>query len=295
MRRALEAQAAAAQLSREVMDKLAERRDATWRAAAKANRERSVITLATPLAFGVVVLALGVLSVALLVLGALLVIGWAAVATLTWRSAVSGSWLSVDGVAPGEAVKAGALPAVAAARFEDVAESLCVALGLPVPTLRVVVDPAPNAITAGGHADQAKLVVTTGLLAAVDRIELEGLVAHELAHVKRLDTLSGGVSAALLHGGRLPVPGARRLATWLEGPEREVEADMAAVAVTRYPPGLSSPLEKVAAAPSCRPDTVSAGLLASTASQWIAPPLGDVAPRDGHYGFEDRLDLLREL
>lgn len=294
-RRALEAQAAAAEASREILDRMAARRDDAWRRAADGNRKRSLITLCTPFGLGLVLMVLGLLSPLLLAVGAVVLVGWAIVAALSWRAALSGSWLRVEGVSAREAVALGALSEAAAARYEDVCESLCSALGLRLPELRVIVDSAPNAVSAGLRPGECRIVVTTGLLASLERIELEGVLAHELSHLKRADTLSGGLSVALLHGGRMPLPGAGALATWLEGPHREIEADLAAVRVTRYPPGLLSPLERIAGGPSTRPTSVPARLLGDSASQWLAP-LGEDQPAAlGRFALADRVAVLREL
>src|SRR5205814_7501243 len=67
--------------------------------------------------------------------------------------------------------------------------SLCPAAGLPKPALVVLDDPAPNALACGRRPRDAALVVTQGLLDKLSRIELEGVLAHELSHVKALDIL----------------------------------------------------------------------------------------------------------
>ncbi|MGH9299806.1 MAG: hypothetical protein ACRDZT_07795, partial [Acidimicrobiales bacterium] len=146
----------------------------------------------------------------------------------------------------------------------------------------------------------------------LDRIELEGVLAHELTHVKRLDTLSGGLATALLHGGNLPFKAAKRLARWLEGADREVRADLGGVQATRYPPGLISALEVVTSS-SVRPACVSERVLTETSSQWLVVPetrsdelsgRGDGAdvtlrerrePCEVTFGPRERLDVLREL
>ncbi len=300
MRRALEAQAAAAQAARLVLDRAAVRRDAAWRDAAAANVRRVRTVLYAPFAIGVALVALGIAAPVLFAVGGVALIGWAVVAVLAWRAAATGSYLKIDGVSPDDAVDKGVVPPLKGERYEDVAESLCAAFGLPLPELLVLVDAAPNSIAAGGKDSPATIVFTSGLLASLDRIELEAVLAHELSHVKRLDTLSGGLSAALLHGGRAPLPGARRLAGWLEGPDRELDADLAAMSVTRYPPALASSLDKVSSAPSSRPQAVTAGVVGDTGAQWLDPfagPASREVPDEGAGTFDvlARLDLLREL
>ncbi len=293
VRRAREAQEAAALVARQAVERATVRRDAVWRQAAEQNRRRSLAVLGAPLLPGLVLAALGVLALALLVVGLVLLVGWAVVAVVAWRWARSGDGVRLTGMSPDEAVERGALDAVAAERVADVTESLCAVLGLAPPELVILVDPAPNAISAGS-GEASRLVVTTGLVSSLDRIELEAVLAHELAHHKRLDTLSGGLSAALLRGGQ--IPGTARLARWLEGRDRELSADLAAVQVTQYPPGLVSALGKARTATTRSPATaVPAPVLAGTAPQWWAPLDGPEDAREGAFGLEERLELLVEL
>ena len=72
-------------------------------------------------------------------------------------------------------------------RLYNVTEGLCATFGLGMPSLHVVVDDVPNACALGRDHRRSDIVVTTGLLRRLDPIELEGVVAHELAHVKRGD------------------------------------------------------------------------------------------------------------
>ncbi len=294
VRRAREAQEAATLVARQAVERATVRRDAVWRQAAEQNRRRSLTVLGAPFLPGVVLAVLGVFALALLVVGLVLLAGWAVVAVAAFRRAHSGEGVRLTGVNPDEAVERGALGALAAERLADVTESLCAALGLSPPELVVLVDPAPNAISAGS-GEASRLVVTTGLVSSLERIELEAVLAHELAHHKRADTLSGGLSAALLRGGQ--IPGTARLASWLEGRDRELSADLAAVQVTRYPPGLVSALEKARSATTRSPATaVAAPVLAETASLWWVP-LDEHAEgaREGAFGLDERLELLAEL
>src|SRR5262249_56002636 len=74
-------------------------------------------------------------------------------------------------------------------RYHNLVEGLCIAAGLPKPRLYVVDDPAPNAFATGRNPKHAALAVTTGLLNTMNRVELEGVIAHELSHVKNYDIL----------------------------------------------------------------------------------------------------------
>ena len=74
---------------------------------------------------------------------------------------------------------------------------LSIAAGLPVPKAYVIDDPAPNAFATGRNPDNAAIAVTTGLMEKLDRLELEGVVAHELAHVKNYDTLVQTLAAVM--------------------------------------------------------------------------------------------------
>ncbi len=292
-RRAEQAQAEALASSRQVLAEVAARRDEAWRRAAESARRRALTVLAAPFGLGLLLLLLGLVALPLLAVGGVLLVLWAAVAFWAWRAATSGPAHRLGGISVAEAVAAGLLPEVAAERYRDVAQSLCDALGLELPGLYVLVDPAVNSI-ASGHGSSARLYLTTGLLSVLERIELEGVVAHELSHLKRLDTLTAGLSVVLLRGGRLPLPGARAAAAYLEGEDRELAADLAAVQVTRYPPGLSQALAQAGAPAEAAPAAaVRPAVLAETASQWLVTPRDDL--RLGAFGPAERLAVLEEL
>jgi heat shock protein HtpX len=84
------------------------------------------------------------------------------------------------------------------ARYHNIVEGLCIASGLPKPRLYVVDDPAPNAFATGRNPRNAAIAVTTGLLAKMNRIELEGVLAHELAHVKNYDILVSTLAVTMI-------------------------------------------------------------------------------------------------
>ena len=179
-------------------------------------------------------------------------------------------------------------------RLDGVVESTSMAVGVAVPRVHVIEDPARNAVVWGSGAGPASIAVTTGLLDTAERIELEGVVAHLLADVRdgmvEAPTVTTALFGALATG---PVAG---FVAWLaragEVERRVVVADMAAARATQYPPGAVAALERVRAG--------SSGVERSPRplqSLWFAAPS---APADGdpfaaHPPLADRIDLLREL
>jgi heat shock protein HtpX len=86
-------------------------------------------------------------------------------------------------------------------RFFDlytVVENMSIASGLPMPKVYVIDDPAPNAFATGRDPKHAVVCATTGLLEKLDRAELEGVIAHELSHVKNYDILVMSVVTVLV-------------------------------------------------------------------------------------------------
>jgi heat shock protein HtpX len=158
-------------------------------------------------------------------------------------------------------------------------DGLCVASGLPRPSLHLVEDPSPNALAAGVQRQKAAVVVTTGLLEVLSRVELEGVVAHLLARIRR-DDIGPATLAAFLLG-----PLAPRLAPSGTG----LDADALAVATTRYPPALAAALAKLRDDP--RPVTRAPR---ASLPLWVVP----AAPADTRRTDPDldhRIAVLREL
>jgi heat shock protein HtpX len=290
LRRNREAQEAAYEAAKVVLDRAAARRDAEWREAAEANRRRVFLLLAVPAVVGLVVLLAGIAFLPLLIVGAVLVVGWAVLAWATWATAAARLLVAVGGTRPPAAATAGMLRPLGAERLADMCEGLCAALGLPVPELRVLPDRSLNAIAIGRRHDDAAIVVTAGLVDRLERIELEAVIAHELAHIKRLDMATSALAGSGLGRLLLGLAGERGR-HWLEGPDREIRADLAAVATTRYPPGLIAALERIAEAGDSRPVSVPSSVLEQTSSSWLVP---FDAPRS-HLTMDGRLDVLREL
>ena len=83
-------------------------------------------------------------------------------------------------------------------RYHNVVEGLCIASGLPKPRLYIIEDPAPNAFATGRNPRNAALAVTTGLLDKMNRMELEGVLAHELSHVRNYDILVSTLAVTMV-------------------------------------------------------------------------------------------------
>ncbi len=192
-------------------------------------------------------------------------------------------------------------------RFHNLVEGLCIAGGLPKPRLYLVEDDAPNAFATGRNPRHAAVAVTTGLLDKLNRVELEGVLAHELSHVKNYDTLVSTLAVTLVgvvtllsdfslrflwwggprhrddrRGGAGPAavlgllgivllvaaPLIGRLMQLAVSRRRELLADVSGVSLTRYPPGLIAALERL------RDDrTVVHSASRATAHLWIESPL----------------------
>lgn len=223
-------------------------------------------------------------------------------------------------------------------RLHNLVEGLCIAGGLPKPKVYIIQDDAPNAFATGRNPKNAAIAVTTGLLQVMNRVELEGVVAHELSHIKNYDILVSTLAVTLVgtiaivtdltlrmmwwNGGRVARGGDRSdrnnplaligLVLLLLAPllakvmqasvsrRRETLADVSAVRMTRYPPGLISALEKLQA-----DNTVTHSASMATAHLWIEQPMSGVkdAGRLGmwhklfntHPPLAERIALLREM
>ncbi len=166
--------------------------------------------------------------------------------------------------------------------FYTVTENLAITAGLPKPKLYVIDDPAPNAFATGRDQAHAVVCATTGLLALMSRSELEGVIAHELSHIKNRDILLMTVAVVLagflailadlflrmsfFGGGRrddreggnqlvailaivgiILAPIAAQLIQLAISRKREFLADASGALLTRYPEGLASALQKISA------------------------------------------------
>ena len=83
-------------------------------------------------------------------------------------------------------------------RLHNIVEGLCIAGGLPKPRIYVVHDSSPNAFATGRDPKHAAIAVTTGLLEKLNRVELEGVLAHELSHIKNYDILVSTLAVTMV-------------------------------------------------------------------------------------------------
>jgi Zn-dependent protease with chaperone function len=130
-------------------------------------------------------------------------------------------------------------------RLHNVVDGLCATMGLPQPAVLMVESPVLNAMAIGRHPSTASLIVTSALDENLSVVELEGVVAQELVHIKRHDTVRSGIAVALVAPlSLLSSSGAVKVHS-LVGPGREFSADQRAVGVVRYPTGLGSALSRM--------------------------------------------------
>ena len=210
----------------------------------------------------------------------------------------------------------------------NLVQEITIASGLPMPKVAIVEDAAPNAFATGRDPEHAVIAFTTGILQVMDREQLQGVAAHELAHVANRDTLVSAVAAttagaiALLsdflirislfgggrrddNGGANPFVMVAALVAALLAPiaavllkaaisrKREALADATAVAFTRNPTGLRRALETLAA-----DSTVVHQKSNAMAHLWIESPLDSRMTSKlfaTHPAIEDRIANLRAL
>jgi heat shock protein HtpX len=169
-------------------------------------------------------------------------------------------------------------------RLWRIVENIAISQGMPMPKVYVIPDPAPNAFATGRDPEHAIVAATSGLLEIMDDKELQGVMAHEMAHVKnydiRVSTIVFGLvsaiglladfairmafysnfnrdsrdgNAAAIQLGFWAVGIVAAIIAWLIGPlvsaavsrQREYLADATSVDMTRYPEGLASALDKL--------------------------------------------------
>jgi len=192
-------------------------------------------------------------------------------------------------------------------RLHNLVEGLAIAAGIPKPRIYVVPEQAPNAFATGRDPEHASIAVTEGLLATMSRVELEGVIGHELAHVLDRDMLLGTIVATLV--GAVVLMSEFLMRSWMWGGiggrrgndntggpatlvlfgigfalmviapiagevikravsrNREFLADAQGAMLTRYPPGLAAALRKIAASPTAMHSANNA-----TAHLWLSQP-----------------------
>ena len=279
----------------------------------RSNKRRSAVLIA---AFMAIVVVVGTIIGLLFGNGPL----FAGIALVVGAAIAFGSYWNADKIALRVSRAHPASPEEYA-RLHNLVEGLCIAGGLPKPGIYVVDDPAPNAFATGRNPQHAAIAVTTGLLEKLDRVELEGVVAHELSHIRNYDILVStlavtmvgaialmadiGVRTMWWNGGRISRGGDREngnnplayvgfllliaapiVAKAMQATisrSRETLADVSACQLTRYPPGLISALEKLKA-----DTTVTHSASTATAHLWIEQPMSGVGD-DGKLGGIHRL------
>lgn len=215
--------------------------------------------------------------------------------------------------------------------YINAVEGLALAAGLPTPRIYVVDDPAPNAFATGRDPEHAVICATTGLLAMLNRVELEGVIAHEMSHVRnydirfmtlvavlvgavamlanwfwwnarwggmrRRDARSQGQLIFFVIGVALAIlaPVSAALVQAAISRQREYLADSSGALLTRYPEGLASALEKIAS-----DSHVLRGANKATAHLFISNPFRNYAGTwanlfSTHPPTEERIRRLREM
>lgn len=213
------------------------------------------------------------------------------------------------------------------AELFNVLENLSIGSGVPMPKLYLIHDSSPNAFATGRDPEHAVVAVTTGLLEKLTRTELEGVLAHELSHIKNFDIRLMAVVAVIV-GSIAFLADVYLRSMWSKGNRkgngvlllaglvlsllspiiatvmqlaisrrREFLADASGALLTRYPDGLASALEKIAAdkKPLDRANNATAHL-------YISNPFKDKSGThlftslfNTHPPIEERIRILRSM
>ncbi len=212
-------------------------------------------------------------------------------------------------------------------------ENLTIAAGVPLPKIYIINDNSPNAFATGRNPEKAVVAVTTGLLNTLTKSELEGVISHELSHVKNFDTRLMAIVAILVgfialisdffmrslwFGGgsdndnrnssqgvfvligiifAILSPIAAVLIQFAVSRKREFLADASGALLTRYPEGLASALEKISQYPRPMKNANNA-----TAHLFISNPFKDKEGKNPfaslfntHPPIQERIKILREM
>lgn len=211
----------------------------------------------------------------------------------------------------------------------NITENLSITAGLPMPRLYIINDPAPNAFATGRNKENSAVAVTTGLVSTLDRVELEGVIAHELAHIGNRDILLQTIVVVLVGfitlladfflrmnfmksdnnrsgqaqlimfalgiGLSILAPIVATIIQLAISRKREFLADSSGALLTRYPEGLASALEKISAYGAQMKKANHA-----TAHMYISNPFGAKASKGffnklfmTHPPVEERIKALR--
>lgn len=289
---------------------MAERRDLVAQIAA--NKRRTVYLMA---GFAIVITGAVVAFDLVLRFGpAFIVIAFVLALILVWGSYFYSDKLAIS------AARAREADPQEFRQLHDIVEELCIGAGLPKPRVFVVDDPAPNAFATGRNPSHSAIAATTGLLEIMNRTELEGVLAHELSHIRNYDILISTIAVTLVgfvalltdfglrllffgglgggddnSGGELGIivlvgsifflilaPIAAKLMQFAVSRRREALADVSGVYITRNPQGLISALEKLRQRPG-----IVRHAPAATAHMWFDSPLDKKSK--GAHGWFNRL------
>jgi heat shock protein HtpX len=207
-----------------------------------------------------------------------------------------------------------------------IVENLCIGAGLPLPKIYIIDEDQPNAFATGRDKNHAVIAVTRGLLERLERVELEGVIAHELAHIGNKDMLLQTITVTLVgfvailsdwflrlsrfsykrereKGSEILfifailaailAPIAAQLIHFAISRKREFLADTTGALITRYPEGLARALEKIASYPYSMKVASNA-----TAHLFIVNPFRGSKIANlfsTHPPIEERIKALREM
>jgi heat shock protein HtpX len=207
-----------------------------------------------------------------------------------------------------------------------IVENLCIAAGLPMPKIYIINEDQPNAFATGRDKEHAVVAVTRGLLERLEKAELEGVIAHELAHIGNKDMLLQTITVTLVgfvailsdwflrmsrfsykkereKGSEILfifailasilAPIAAQLIHFAISRKREFLADATGALITRYPEGLARALEKIASYPYSMKIASNA-----TAHLFIVNPFRGSKIANlfsTHPPIEERIKALREM
>jgi heat shock protein HtpX len=220
-------------------------------------------------------------------------------------------------------------------RLHNIVEGIAIAAGIPKPNIYIVPEQAPNAYATGRNPEHSSIAVTQGLLDIMNRVELEGVIAHEMSHIEDRDMLVGTIIATTVgaivlisefglrfmfwggegdndsNGGGLGIvlliagivllilaPIAAAVIQMAVSRKRELLADANGALLTRYPPGLANALKKIAVAPHAMRSANNA-----TAHLWLDQPSKVQGEKVGwmeklfstHPPIQERIRILEDM